>query len=260
MPSLHYGWDLLVGIAIVTAATTTWLRVVGWLLPVAMVLAVIATANHFVLDVVAGVALALVGHAAALRPGAAAARALPGGRRDRPRDRPPGRELPGRAARGQRARRRRHRVRRARVPRPAGGPAPEDRRAPAVPVGPVGAGLRVGAAAGPARAARGRPARHDVHARPQGSPCRGRPVGRPAAARRSATTGRSWSAAGTGRRWSVLAGLPYVRPVLSARTRAELARLRTPGRRRRPRARRLDPPQPARRAQWSRSCCGTSRW
>ena len=66
MPSLHYGWDLLVGIAIVTAATTTWLRVVGWLLPVAMAWAVVATGNHFVLDVVAGALLALVGHAAAL--------------------------------------------------------------------------------------------------------------------------------------------------------------------------------------------------
>ena len=66
MPSLHYGWDLLVGIAIVTAATTTWLRVVGWLLPVAMAWAVVATANHFVLDVLAGALLALVGHAAAL--------------------------------------------------------------------------------------------------------------------------------------------------------------------------------------------------
>ena len=66
MPSLHYGWDLLVGIAIVTAATTTWLKVVGWLLPVAMAWAVVATANHFVLDVAAGALLALVGHAAAL--------------------------------------------------------------------------------------------------------------------------------------------------------------------------------------------------
>jgi len=66
MPSLHYGWDLLVGMAIVTAATTTWLRVVGWVLPVLMAWAVVATANHFVLDVVAGAALALVGHLAAL--------------------------------------------------------------------------------------------------------------------------------------------------------------------------------------------------
>ena len=66
MPSLHSGWDLLIGIAIFTAATTTWLRIVGVVLPIAMMFAVVATANHFVLDVVAGVLLALVGHAVAL--------------------------------------------------------------------------------------------------------------------------------------------------------------------------------------------------
>jgi membrane-associated phospholipid phosphatase len=67
MPSLHAGWDLLVGIAIVTAAATVWLRVIGLVLPISMMLAVVATGNHFVLDVVAGVALALLGHAVALR-------------------------------------------------------------------------------------------------------------------------------------------------------------------------------------------------
>jgi hypothetical protein len=66
MPSLHAGWDLLVGIAIFTAAASTWLRTVGVVMPVAMAYAVMATGNHFSLDVVAGIALALIGHAAAL--------------------------------------------------------------------------------------------------------------------------------------------------------------------------------------------------
>ena len=66
MPSLHAGWDLLVGIAVYTAASTTILRVVGVAMPVLMMLAVVATANHYVLDVVAGVALVLVAHAGAL--------------------------------------------------------------------------------------------------------------------------------------------------------------------------------------------------
>jgi membrane-associated phospholipid phosphatase len=66
MPSLHAGWDLLVGIAIVTAATTVALRVVGYLMPVLMMLSVVATANHYVIDVVAGVALVLLAHVAAL--------------------------------------------------------------------------------------------------------------------------------------------------------------------------------------------------
>ena len=67
MPSLHSGWDLLVGIAIVTAASSVALKAVGYAMPVLMALAVVVTANHYVLDVVAGIALVLIGHAAALR-------------------------------------------------------------------------------------------------------------------------------------------------------------------------------------------------
>jgi membrane-associated phospholipid phosphatase len=66
MPSLHVGWDLLVGLVIISAATTVWLRMVGALMPVLMALATVATANHYLLDVVAGAAFALVGLWAAL--------------------------------------------------------------------------------------------------------------------------------------------------------------------------------------------------
>ncbi|MFC4784931.1 phosphatase PAP2 family protein [Nocardioides sp. MAHUQ-72] len=66
MPSLHSGWDLLVGIAIYGAATSRVLKVVGCAMPVLMAVAVVATANHYVVDVVAGIALALVGHVCAL--------------------------------------------------------------------------------------------------------------------------------------------------------------------------------------------------
>lgn len=66
MPSLHAGWDLLVGISIVTAASTLALKIVGYAMPILMALAVVLTANHYVLDVVAGVALALAAHVAAL--------------------------------------------------------------------------------------------------------------------------------------------------------------------------------------------------
>jgi membrane-associated phospholipid phosphatase len=66
MPSLHSGWDLLVGMAIVSAASTLALKVVGFAMPVLMAFAVVATANHYIIDVVAGVALALVGHVVAL--------------------------------------------------------------------------------------------------------------------------------------------------------------------------------------------------
>jgi membrane-associated phospholipid phosphatase len=66
MPSLHVGWDLLVGLAIIAAATSVWLRMVGVLMPVLMIVATIATANHYVLDAVAGIAFAMAGHLLAL--------------------------------------------------------------------------------------------------------------------------------------------------------------------------------------------------
>ena len=65
MPSLHVGWDLLVGIAIVTAASSWILRILGLVLPALMAVAVVATANHYLLDVVAGVAIVLVARSAA---------------------------------------------------------------------------------------------------------------------------------------------------------------------------------------------------
>jgi membrane-associated phospholipid phosphatase len=66
MPSLHAGWDLLIGISIATAAGTAIVRAMGWLLPLLMALAVVATANHYLVDVFAGIALAMVGYACAL--------------------------------------------------------------------------------------------------------------------------------------------------------------------------------------------------
>lgn len=66
MPSLHAGWDLLVGISIATAGATLLVRALGWALPPLMAVAVVATANHYVLDVAAGLALAVTGYVAAL--------------------------------------------------------------------------------------------------------------------------------------------------------------------------------------------------
>lgn len=61
MPSLHFGWDLLIGIAVVRAAPNLAVRLFGIILPVAMAFAVVLTANHYILDTVAGAALALLG-------------------------------------------------------------------------------------------------------------------------------------------------------------------------------------------------------
>lgn len=65
-PSLHAGWNLLVGIVLVLAFSHVAVRAFAVAMPVAMALAVVMTANHFVLDVPAGAAVVLVGLAAAL--------------------------------------------------------------------------------------------------------------------------------------------------------------------------------------------------
>jgi membrane-associated phospholipid phosphatase len=66
MPSLHAGWDLLVGISIATAGCYLAVRAIGWVLPVLMTYAVVATANHFVVDVIVGLLFALIGLSGAL--------------------------------------------------------------------------------------------------------------------------------------------------------------------------------------------------
>ena len=67
MPSLHVGWNLLVGLALVAAAGTVVMRTVGRVMPVAMAAATVVTANHYVLDLVAGMAFGLIGYLVALR-------------------------------------------------------------------------------------------------------------------------------------------------------------------------------------------------
>lgn len=67
MPSLHIGWDLLVGLALVAAASTWLLRFVGRLMPMLMAGATLLTANHYVLDIVVGAAFGLAGWMIALQ-------------------------------------------------------------------------------------------------------------------------------------------------------------------------------------------------
>ena len=70
VPSLHFGWDLLLGVAIVRAfwrERWMWVLVpIGFLLPATQVLAITMTANHYLLDAVAGGIVALMGLAAAV--------------------------------------------------------------------------------------------------------------------------------------------------------------------------------------------------
>lgn len=61
MPSLHVGWNLLMGIAIFQSTRHLLWRGFAVAMPLAMYLATVLTANHFVLDGVAGSMAALVG-------------------------------------------------------------------------------------------------------------------------------------------------------------------------------------------------------
>ena len=60
VPSLHFGWNLLMGLALVREARFVPLRLVGWLSPPLMLLATLVTGNHYILDIVAGGAIVLV--------------------------------------------------------------------------------------------------------------------------------------------------------------------------------------------------------
>jgi len=61
VPSLHFGWNLLVGIAIVRQSSGRLGKLLGWAMPVLMWLAVIVTAKHYIIDTVIGAAVALTG-------------------------------------------------------------------------------------------------------------------------------------------------------------------------------------------------------
>jgi membrane-associated phospholipid phosphatase len=66
-PSLHAGWNLLVGAVLLVAGVPLLVRLFALVSPVAMAFAVVATANHYVLDVAAGYAVVLGALAVALR-------------------------------------------------------------------------------------------------------------------------------------------------------------------------------------------------
>jgi hypothetical protein len=64
-PSLHVGWNLAVGIVLFMTTTHLVVRTFAVLSPLAMTFAVVATANHFVVDIAGGAAVVLVGLAGA---------------------------------------------------------------------------------------------------------------------------------------------------------------------------------------------------
>jgi hypothetical protein len=67
VPSLHFGWSFLLSVAVVLARPRSrWAWLGAVVQPISMFLAIVATANHWVLDAVAGLAACLAGLVAAL--------------------------------------------------------------------------------------------------------------------------------------------------------------------------------------------------
>lgn len=66
IPSFHFGWVLLLSIGIIWTVRHFWGIAIGVTMPAAMFVAVVATGNHFIIDVVAGTVVALIGLGLAL--------------------------------------------------------------------------------------------------------------------------------------------------------------------------------------------------
>jgi len=60
MPSMHVGWALWCGLVLAGLARRRWQQLAALAYPVVTTLVVVGTANHWVLDAVAGVALVLI--------------------------------------------------------------------------------------------------------------------------------------------------------------------------------------------------------
>ena len=64
MPSMHVGWALWAGLAVFWLARRRWLRWAGIAYPLVVLVVIMATANHFILDAVGGALALLLGFGA----------------------------------------------------------------------------------------------------------------------------------------------------------------------------------------------------
>jgi hypothetical protein len=65
MPSLHFGWNLVMGIALWHAFPNVFARTFAVVMPTLMLIAIVITANHFILDAAAGTVVVALGAALA---------------------------------------------------------------------------------------------------------------------------------------------------------------------------------------------------
>jgi PAP2 superfamily protein len=65
VPSLHFGYALIVGVAVAALASRRWVRILGAAYPPFMLFTIVATGNHFFFDAAAGAAVVGLGYAVA---------------------------------------------------------------------------------------------------------------------------------------------------------------------------------------------------
>src|SRR5574341_320851 len=61
MPSLHIGWNLLVGITLWLSTRNIFMRAFGVLMPITMFAVIVLTANHYIIDAFAGFGVMMLG-------------------------------------------------------------------------------------------------------------------------------------------------------------------------------------------------------
>jgi hypothetical protein len=61
VPSMHFGWILLLGIGIVSTTRFRPMQALGLAMPILMFLSVVVTGNHFILDALVGGIVSLIG-------------------------------------------------------------------------------------------------------------------------------------------------------------------------------------------------------
>jgi hypothetical protein len=66
VPSLHFGYALIVGVTLVALASNRIVRVAGALYPLAMLVVIVATGNHFLFDAALGAVVVVAGWLVAL--------------------------------------------------------------------------------------------------------------------------------------------------------------------------------------------------
>ena len=66
MPSMHFGWNMLVGLALWLSTKNVFIRGLAILMPFAMLTSIVLTANHYILDPVLAIPVVAVGLAITL--------------------------------------------------------------------------------------------------------------------------------------------------------------------------------------------------